>query len=128
MNRRALLLAGLGLLAACGSEKSGPVYVLADGEKRAAENPSTFEIPPREKRHACKAGDLVKIILELPPGAPPREKTGERPWMHIQEVRPGPRYVALFDNDLVVFTELDPKAPIEFGPEHIIQIWEDKKP
>jgi hypothetical protein len=102
-------------------------YVLVDGEKRAAESPATFEIPPREKRIACKAGDLVKVILEVPPGAPPRSHSGERPWVILKEVRPGPRYLGALDNDPAVFKELKVGDPIEFGPEHIIQIWVDEK-
>jgi len=125
MNLRALLI--LGLLAGCDS-KPAPLYVIADAEKRAAEHPATFEIPPREARQACKFGDIVKIILELPPGAPPRSAgTGERPWFKVRQVKPGPRYVGALDNVPAVFTELMLGDLIEFGPENIIQIWEDPK-
>jgi hypothetical protein len=121
------ILAGTG----CDRQKASnpvrlPLYVLVDAEQRAAENPQTFEIPSRQKRQACKPGDRVKIILEVPPGAPKRGHGGERPWLIIQEVRQGPRYLGKLDNDLVVFTELKNDEPIEFGPEHIIQLWEDR--
>ena len=81
--------------------------------------------PPRPQRIACKVGALVKVILELPPGAPPRKSSGERPWLIITEVKPGPRYLGKLDNDLVVFTELGSDDRIDFGPEHIIQIQEE---
>ena len=104
-----------------------PPYVLVDGEKRAADHPATFEIPPREKRVACKVGDLVKVIPEVPPDAPPRSHSGERPRILLKEVLPGPRYLGALDNDPAVFKELKVGDPIEFGPEHIIQIWVDGK-
>lgn len=107
------------------SSKSSSIYVLVDAEKRAAEFPTTFEIPDRGRRQARKPGNLVKLILEVPAGAPKRKQGGERPWVIIQEVMPGPRYKGKLDNDLLVFTELKSDELIEFGPEHIIQLWED---
>jgi len=104
-----------------------PVFVVINAERRAGEYPQTFEIPALERRRSCKAGDLAKVILEAPPGAPRRRPGGERPWLLIREVRPGPRYLGNLDNDLVVFPELKKDEPIEFGPEHIIQLWEDPK-
>lgn len=105
------------------------VYVLVDAERRAAAHPTTFEIPSRARRTSCKVGDLVKVILEPPPGAPARQATGERPWLIIEEVIPGPQplYVGRLDNDLVVFTEVKGTERIVFGPEHIIQLWEDRE-
>jgi hypothetical protein len=128
----ALQFLALCVLSGCGRSAAAPArttpgYVLVDAEERAVRNPATFELPSREKRRSRKAGDLVKVILGLPPGAPPREASGERPWFKVKEVKPGPRYVAALDNDTVVFIELKLGDLVEFGPEHIIQIWEEKE-
>ena len=100
----------------------GSAYQLVDVDKLAAATPGVFELPPLERRRACKVGDQAKIILEVTPGAPPREYTGERPWLNIIEVRPGPRYLGRLANELVVFTEIDANVPIDFGPEHIVEL------
>ena len=100
----------------------GSAYQLVDVEKLAAASPGAFELPAPERRRSCKVGDQAKIIMEVTPGAPPREYTGERPWLNIIEVREGPRYLGRLANELVVFTEIDANAPIDFGPEHIIEL------
>ena len=100
----------------------GAAYQLVDVDKLAAATPGVFELPPTERRRALKVGDQAKIILEVTPGSPPREYTGERPWLDIIEVRPGPRYLGRLANELVVFTEIDANVPIDFGPEHIVEV------
>jgi hypothetical protein len=128
---RRLILLAFAALAGCVPPPSrpapyaGPAYQLVDVEKLATQSPGAFELPPLELRRACRAGQKVKIILEVPPGAPSRGYTGERPWMLLKEVRPGPRYVGQFNNELVVFSDLDPELPVEFGPEHIVEIWKE---
>jgi len=100
----------------------GSAYQLVDVDKLAAASPGVFELPPAERRRALKVGDQAKIVLEVTPGSPPREYTGERPWLDIIEVREGPRYLGRLANELVVFTEIDAKVPIDFGPEHIVEV------
>ena len=127
MGRRCAIALILAAPLGCGPAYAGPPYVLIDAETRAAENPSTFEIPTRFARTSRKVGELVKVGIELPPGAPPRAKgNGERMWYTIVRVDPGPRYEGTLDNDQVVFTELKPGFRLSFGTEHILSILEEK--
>lgn len=100
----------------------GPAYQLVDVDKLAAASPGAFELPPAERRRNLKVGDQAKIVLEVTPGSPPREYTGERPWMTVIEVREGPRYLGRFANELVVFSEIDASVPVDFGPEHVVEL------
>ena len=94
-------------------------YHLQDGVKTAAEHPATFWMPPSEERENCVVGDCVKLILVNHNDAP-----SERLWVDVVEVLGG-RYRGRLRHAVTFFIELDPYAEIEFGPEHIIQIWDE---
>ena len=120
-----LLAAAGGCIVGPPSRRPSSACVIVNAEERAAQHPDTLEIPPREIRQGRRVGDTVKVILEVPAGAPARSHSAERPWFIIKEVREGPRYVGALANELVVFTELKMDDLVEFGPENIIAIWEE---
>ena len=59
---------------------------LEDAEVQNAEHPRSFFIPPRERRHALRPGDLVRLGFEYGPHAD-RDGEGhvERMWVEVVE-------------------------------------------
>lgn len=98
-------------------------FRLANGEELHAEHPHTFEIPTRSRRESLVPGDLAKLVFKVvdPVGDEPG---AERMWVIVQQVMGG-RYVGTLDNDPYAITTIAADDPVEFGPEHVIQIWED---
>jgi len=87
---------------------------LINGEIMHARNPATFGIPERAARENLTPGDIAKIGLT-------EGKEGERFWCCIAERLPGNQYRGTIDNHLCFF-DLPHGAPIEFGPEHVLDI------
>lgn len=86
--------------------------------------PKTFEIPPRSQRESLRAGDLATLLFEVvhPTGDDPG---AERMWVMVQQDIGG-RYVGTLDNVPQAITTIAADDPVEFGPEHVIQIWQDQ--
>jgi hypothetical protein len=86
-------------------------------ETRNATHPDTFEIPTRAAREALRPGNLAKVIIT-------DEDDAERFWVKVTQNIPGGRYVGTIQNHLICF-EVPLGEPIEFGPEHVADIWLD---
>lgn len=99
-------------------------FRLADGEQIHAAYPEAFEIPPRSQRECLRPGDLAKLVFEVvqPSGDDPG---AERMWVIVQQ-EIGGRYVGTLDNEPQAITTIAADDPVEFGPEHVIQIWQDQ--
>lgn len=99
-------------------------FRLANGEQIHAAHPETFEIPPRSQRETLQPGDLAKLLFAVmePSGDEP---SAERMWVMVRQVIGG-RYVGSLDNEPRAITTIAADDPVEFGPEHVIQIWEDE--
>lgn len=93
------------------------MYTLTDVEVMNRKHPSTFHIESRAEREALRVGDNVKLIFTYSSGH------GDRMWVKISEVLPGPRFKGILDND-AFFEGEAPKCgdTIEFGPENIAGI------
>lgn len=92
---------------------------LVDVEERHRQHPETFEILPFEQRCAATVGDTVKLIWEEP-----LSDSGERLWVQVT-AKDGDRLTGFIDNDPVDLAGLlRADQVVEFGPEHISQIWE----
>ena len=104
--------------------KARAEFRLGDAERRHEENPDSFGIPTRAERESVRPGDLVKLLFDFVEPAED-EWTGERMWVEVNEVRGG-RYVGTLDNEPFMLTSVALGSQIEFGPEHIIDVWEDE--
>ena len=96
-------------------------FTLDDGEVIHRDNPKSFFIPSRMQRENLLPGELVKLIFRITVGP----KTDiERMWV-IVKARTDGAYVGTLDNDPFCTTELKSGHEIQFGPEHVIQIYEE---
>lgn len=96
-------------------------FRLDDGEAIQTDHPETFRIPSRMQRENLLPGELVKLILRIAVG--PKTDV-ERMWVIVKS-RANGAYVGTLDNDPLCTTELKSGHEIKFGPEHVIQIYED---
>lgn len=89
-----------------------------DGEALNRRRPQTFHIPHLQERKSVRVGQNVKIGVQSP-----NDNPGERFWVIVRK-RLQDRYCGTVNNDLV-YTDihgLKDTDPIEFGPEHILDI------
>ena len=100
-------------------EKRGDYMNLMDGEKLNQEHPDTFYMPPREDRENVDKGDLVKMIFTS------EVCGGERMWVIVTS-RAGDGFTGILDNDPFSIEELSAGAEVKFGPEHIIEIYDEE--
>jgi uncharacterized protein YegJ (DUF2314 family) len=104
-------------------------WELDDGEAANREAPSTFWIPPRQKRDSLAHGDVVKLIFRI---VLRNTNTGEeqveveRMWV-IVERREGSGYVGILDNDPYCTTDLKSGDTVLFEPRHVIQVYVAEK-
>jgi len=96
-------------------------YTLDNGEKLNKDSPETFSIPPRAQRDSLLPGELVKLIFRMSLG---EDVQIERMWVIIKS-RTDTGYIGTLDNDPFCTKELQAGAEVVFGPEHIIQIYEE---
>ncbi len=96
-------------------------YTLDNGEELNKEFPETFFIPPRVKRDALLPGELAKLIFRIWLGD---EAHAERMWVIVSS-RTETGYTGILDNDPLCTKELQSGVGVVFGPEHIIQIYEE---
>lgn len=95
-------------------------YTLDNGEDLHREFPETFYLPTRTTREALLPGEIVKLIFRITVG---NEVHVERMWVCVQARSEG-GYIGLLDNDPYCTKELQSGASVVFGPEHVIQIYE----
>jgi hypothetical protein len=89
-------------------------FTLDNAEKRAAEAPSTFEIPDRSEREHLQPGDLAKLIFAFPEGP------AERMWVTVTAVKDGGYLGKLRNKPLSGGIRYGKK--VAFGPEHVADI------
>ena len=94
-------------------------YTLDNGEDLHREFPETFHLPSHVERDALLPGELVKLIFRI---STKQELHVERMWVCVKS-RTENSYVGLLDNDPYCTTELQSGATVNFGPEHVIQIY-----
>jgi uncharacterized protein YegJ (DUF2314 family) len=96
-------------------------YTLDNGEELNKESPETFFIPARAQRDTLLRGELVKLIFRMSLGD---NVQVERMWVIIKS-RTDTGYIGTLDNDPFCTKELQTGAEVVFGPEHVIQIYEE---
>lgn len=96
-------------------------FTLDNGEDLHRESPETFWIPSRVERENLLPSELVKLIFRISTGT---ETHVERMWVIVKSRNAG-GYVGTLDNDPYCTTELRCGHEVGFGPEHIIQIYEE---
>jgi len=96
-------------------------YTLDNGEGLNKESPETFFIPPRAQRETLLPGELVKLVFRM---SFEEDVQIERMWVIIKS-RTDNGYIGTLDNDPLCTKELQAGAEVVFGPEHIIQIYEE---
>lgn len=96
-------------------------WVLVSAEERAAEAPSTFQIPPRSVRESLFPGDGAKLLFDVET----REggRIVHRMWVIIK-VRTENGYIGVLDNDpgTAVNVKLHERDLVICGPEHVADI------
>jgi Uncharacterized protein conserved in bacteria (DUF2314) len=94
-------------------------YVLDSGEQCHGDAPSTFELPPRERRESLIKGDLVKLMFRIKVDD---KEYVERMWVGVTEVK-SEAYVGVLDNDPYCTSEIRSGLRVEFNADHVIQVW-----
>lgn len=93
-------------------------WQLEDGEARES---ATFEIPPRAVRRTLKVDQIVKLLFGFYPAVD--GCSGERMWVQVLEVKPGPLYVGVLANEpLYMGNLLKMGSQVVFEPKHVIGI------
>lgn len=97
-------------------------YRLGNAELLHQAHPRTFFIPTRAEREALGPGDVAKLVFEL---VEPTDEmpAAERMWVQVVEATGG-RYVGVLDNEPAALTSVAAGSRIEFGPEHVVSLWE----
>jgi hypothetical protein len=97
-------------------------FELDDGEALHEEAPETFYIPRREQRAHLQPGQLAKLVFRIE-----HDETVdvERMWVLVEQVT-ATGYIGSLNNQPVSTDELQIGALVLFGPEHIIQIYDDE--
>lgn len=80
-----------------------------------------FSIPPRADRDIVQPGDIVKLVFGI---NDPGEVTAERLWV-IVDGMDSVGFQGVLDTDPAYLTTLNAGDTIEFGPEHIIEIFNE---
>ncbi|MFS1945859.1 DUF2314 domain-containing protein [Vibrio lentus] len=103
-------------------EKGG--YFLEDGELLNKENPDTFWVPSHDARSSIKSGAIVKLIFNMLESETEDEVSIERMWVEVKSLDNG-LYIGTLDNDPDGKVSLKCGDDVVFGPEHIIDIYEE---
>lgn len=82
-----------------------------------------FSIPTREEREAVAPGDIVKLVFGL---ADPDEVSAERLWVLVDGVDPA-GFQGVLDSAPAYIEGLSEGDVIEFGAEHIIEIFDESQ-
>lgn len=100
-------------------------WELISAEERNSEHPTTFQIPPRDRRESLDAGDGVKLLFDIERRGEGRasDRTVQRMWV-IVKARTENGYTGILDSnpDIAGNPKLREGAFILFGPEHIASI------
>jgi len=86
-------------------------WELDDAERRNAEHPRRFFIPPAELRGSLAPGAVVKLLFVGPTGV-------ERMWVEVTDARDG-RYTGTLLNQPVELEGLHAGEVIAFEPRHV---------
>jgi uncharacterized protein YegJ (DUF2314 family) len=108
-----------------GKNPDGVDYRLANAEALNSEHPDTFLIPSQPDRAALQPGDLVKLMFEVV-DALDDVSGAERMWVTVVAAT-GSEYVGSLDNEPATITTIDLGGRIEFGPQHVIEIWDNSQ-
>lgn len=95
-------------------------FELDNGEAMHAAAPATFYLPPLEARTCLVPGDTVKLVFRIEHDG---EVDVERMWVIVQSQGPL-GYVGALDNQPYCTDELELGTLVQFGPEHVIQIYQ----
>jgi|SRR6266850_1588690 len=96
------------------------MYTLDDAEARHREAPNTFEIPSRAARENLLPGEIVKLLFRITSEG---SVNVERMWVRIDERIDGD-YLGTLDNDPRTTQSFAAGTRVNFGPQHIIAIYE----
>ncbi|ELV8579151.1 DUF2314 domain-containing protein [Vibrio vulnificus] len=99
-------------------------YFLEDGELLSKEYPDTFRVPSSDARSSIKLGSIVKLIFNMLDPDSEEGVSVERMWVEVKELEKG-LYVGTLDNDPYGNVLLKCGDDVVFGPEHIIDIYEE---
>lgn len=88
------------------------------------EHPRTFFIPSRDERDSLVSGQVVKLIFDAPDSGP-NGPSAERMWV-IVGGRSGANYFGRLDSQPQTIARLNAGDRIEFAPENVVSIWEDR--
>ncbi len=99
----------------------GQRWALDDAERRHAEAPDSFFVPPPERRTGLRVGDVVKLLFVLEDPAAGGVDQVERMWVEIDTARGG-HYQGVLLNRPVTNHALSPGCRVEFAPEHVAAI------
>jgi hypothetical protein len=98
-------------------------WCLEDGEKRHAESPTTFRIPPLEIREILQPGDFAKLIFAIAVEGE-GEPQIERMWVIVRERQDG-GYVGILDNEPSSISRNESfwrGTELPFKPSHVIDV------
>lgn len=101
---------------------------LQNAEEVAAEH-DTFEILPREERENILPGQQVQLAFLLPENKPKGAPNAERMWVYVRgrEQHLGVvMYHGILNND-PAFLKMRSGIDLQFGPEHILKVWNEER-
>ena len=86
------------------------------------ESPESFKLPPVSRRRNLQPGELAKLIFRFE-WEDADEAELESMWVEVTEHRHG-GYRGILDQDPYCTNDLRTGDRVEFGPQHVIEIWE----
>jgi len=90
-------------------------YTLVDVEKRARENPKTFEILSEDERASLQPGDFAKLIFQ-------EGSQGERMWVEIAQVTGPGKYVGVLANHPAMLQSVDYGDRVNFTAKNVASV------
>ncbi|HKR46305.1 MAG TPA: TIR domain-containing protein [Paraburkholderia sp.] len=105
-------------------------WQLESGVAQHHRAPETFWIPAERERRSVKPGDIVKLIFDIAVDLGESEEvSGERMWV-IVRARSGPYFIGTLNSHPACSEETDVLQAgdeVVFLPEHIIDVWDDRR-
>lgn len=103
-------------------------YMLIDGEQRNKDTHGQFELPSDNRRRSIPIGQFAKLIFVNPEASP--NKFADRMWVQVTAAvihsggeQHGIRYIGKLSNDPPEASGLQHGSEINFGPEHVIDLY-----
>ena len=97
-----------------------PTWHLEKADLIAAASKYTFYKPSRNIIATLAPGNICKLIFSFR-SDDPTHPTAERMWVEIKHIGDG-KFYGVLDNDPMYIKDLQAGNPVEFGPEHIIDL------